>query len=40
MSKQKKYRDPQKFQKRFAAVVAIVLCLALVLSLVEGLLIY
>ena len=40
MSKQKKYRDPQKFQKHFAAVVAIVLCLALVLSLVAGLLAY
>lgn len=40
MSKNKKYRDPQKFQKRMAAVIAVVLCLALVLSIVAGLLAY
>ena len=39
MSK-KKRMDRQKLQKRFAAVVAIVLCLSLVLSLVAGLLTY
>lgn len=39
MSK-KKRRDPQKMQKRFASVIAIVLCLSLVLSLVAGLLAY
>ena len=41
MSKKKKSGgDPYKFQKRFAAVVAVVLCLALILSLVAGLLAY
>ena len=37
MHKQKKGRDPMRFQKR---VIAIVLCLSLVLSLVAGLLAY
>lgn len=40
MQKQKKGRDPMRLQKRFAAVIAIVLCLSLVLSLVAGLLAY
>jgi len=39
MSKKKGW-DGQKLQKRFAAVIAIVLCLSLVLSLVAGLLAY
>ena len=38
--KNKSGGDPYKFQKRFAAVVAVMLCLSLVLSLVEGLLVY
>lgn len=36
----KKNHDPQKMQKKFAAVIALVLCGSLVLSLVAGLLIY
>lgn len=35
MAKEKtKHRDPMRLQKRFAAVIAVVLCLSLVLSLV------
>ena len=37
VSKEKKHRDPYRFQKRVMSVVAIVLCLSLVLSLVAGL---
>ena len=33
VSKEKKHRDPYRFQKRVMSVVAIVLCLSLVLSL-------
>ena len=40
VSKEKKHRDPCRFQKRVMSVVAIVLCLSLVLSLVAGLLVY
>ena len=40
VSMSRKHYDPQKFQKRFAAVVAIVVCLSLILSLVAGLLVY
>lgn len=36
----KKGRDPMRFQKRVAAVVAVILCLSLVLSLVAGILTY
>lgn len=36
----RKHWDAQKAQKRFAAVIAVVLCLSLVLSLVAGLLAY
>ena len=38
--KNKSGGDPYKFRKRFAAVVAVILCLSLVLSLVAGLLVY
>ncbi len=41
MSKQKpKNRDPMRRQKRFAAVLAVILCLSLVLSLVVTVLPY
>ena len=40
VSKEKKHRDPYRFQKRVMSVVEIVLCLSLVLSLVAGLLVY
>ena len=40
MSKKKNSWNPQKFQKKVVAVVAIILVAALVLSLVAGLLAY
>lgn len=36
----KRNHDPQKTQKKFAAVIALVLCGSLVLSLMAGLLAY
>ena len=40
MSKQKKSWDPYRRQRRVMAVIAVVLCISLVLSLVAGLLAY
>ena len=37
MSKKRSGWDTQKFQKRCAAVIAVVLCISLVLGLVAGL---
>lgn len=36
----KKMKSPQRFQKTFLAVMALVLCATLILSLVAGLLAY
>lgn len=40
MSGSKKMKDPRSFQKKMIAVMAVVLCATLVLSLVAGLLVY
>ena len=38
LSKQKKSGDPYRLQKRIMAVIAVILCISLILSLVAGVL--
>ncbi|WP_454940170.1 hypothetical protein [Evtepia sp.] len=38
LSKQKKGGDPYRLQKRIMAVIAVILCISLILSLVAGVL--